>query len=156
MPKKTSKPFTKRVLKRYAEMLLRHIHQCGGRDRYVSVEEIEDALGLEAWLVLRLCRTHLRADVHVARRAPVRLADSGDFQSTLEREWMRCLVAEPHVRIRPCAVRLTEKELLRPKKRPRRSKRKSRKQRSIAVRLLWPGGLPFRKISGIVGAWLTN
>lgn len=118
MPKKDSTRLSKRVRKRYAELLLRRIHQCGGRDRYVSVEELEDALGLEAELILRLCRTRLRGEVHVAERPPARLMEAEEFQTPVEQAWLRCLFTEPHVRIRPRATRLTEDELVGPKRRP--------------------------------------
>jgi len=118
----------KRVRRRYADLLLRCIHQCGGRDRYVAVEELEDALGLEPELILKLCRTRLRGEVHVAQRPPARLEAAASFSCPLEREWARFFFAEPHVRVRPPATRRTEEELLHERRgrRRRKSKRKAR------------------------------
>ncbi|MDH3592998.1 MAG: hypothetical protein OER88_14020 [Planctomycetota bacterium] len=108
--------FPKRVLKRYAEVLLRHIYQCGGDRRFVAVADIEEALGLERALIVRLCRTRLRGEVCVAWRLAADIENSYDL-SALERHLLRCCYTEPHVRIRARAVRLTEGELVRPRKR---------------------------------------
>jgi len=111
--------FPKRALARYAEILLRHVYQSGGRERYVPLTEIEDALGLEPELILRLCRTRLRGEVHVADRLPAELAESTEYRTPLEREWLQAVYSRPHVRIRPGPVRLTEEELLRGRKKRR-------------------------------------
>jgi hypothetical protein len=113
-------PFPNRTLKRYAELVLRHIHQSGGRARYVAVDAIEDALGLEEALILELCRTRLRGEVHLAQRLPADLEESVDCRTPVEREVMRLCFSRPHVRIRPAAVRLTAEELLRKGRRRRK------------------------------------
>jgi len=115
-PEESSR-FPKRVRKRYAEILLREIHQRGGRERYVPVAELEETLGLEEALILELCRTRLLGEVQIADRLPADVEDSAECRTALEREWLRCLYSRPHVRIRPAAVRLTEEELLRGRKR---------------------------------------
>ena len=112
MTDEENKRFPERVLKRYADLILHHIYQCGGRNRYVPLMEIEDALGLEQPLVLDICRTHLLGEVHVAERPPAELEESEEFCTAVDRELMRELFARPHIRIRPEAVRLTEAELL--------------------------------------------
>ena len=117
-----NKRFPKSALKRYAEMVLRHVYQSGGRERYVPVSEIEDAIGLEEELIITLCRTRLMGEVHVADRAPVELLESAEYESALEQEIIRECFARPHVRIRPESVRLTSKELL-----PTKKKRKKRR-----------------------------
>lgn len=123
--------FPKSALKRYAEILLRHVYQCGGRERYVSVAEIEDALGLEEEIILRLCRTRLLGEVHVAHRLPAELEESVECATPSERQWLRCIFSQPHVRIRHASVRLTEDELVKdPEKRKRRKKKRKKKRRS--------------------------
>ena len=127
MSSSKSRRFPKSVLERYAEILLRHVYQSGGRKRYVAVTEIEDALGLEPELILRLCRTHLLGEIHVAERLPAELEESIECRTPLEREWINAFYSLPHLRIRPGAIRLTEKELLKGGKRRRKEKkRKSR------------------------------
>lgn len=113
----------RRVLKRYADLVLRQIHQAGGRSRYVAVTEIEDALGLEQELVLELCRTRLRGEVHVAERPSAELEEGTEFHTALERVLIRACFAEPHVRIRPAASRLTEGELLAEARKKKQRKR---------------------------------
>ncbi|MHC4954661.1 MAG: hypothetical protein ACYTGZ_12315 [Planctomycetota bacterium] len=124
MSSQESTRFPERVLKRYAELILRHVYQSGGRERYVRVAEIEDSLGLEQDLILTLCRTRLLGEVHVADRPPSELENDVDYCSPIERQLVRDLFSEPHVRIRPAAVRLTEGELL-----FRRKKRRKRRQK---------------------------
>ena len=121
--------FPKSVLNRYSEILLRHVYQSGGRERYVPVVEIEDALGLEEELILDLCRTRLRGEVHVADRPPAELEASVDFQTPLDRHWLRLCFSQPHVRIRPDCVRLTQKELLQDDKRKKRRRRDRHKKK---------------------------
>ena len=48
------------------------------------------------------------------------------FRSALEKQWIRMCFTEPHVRVRPAAVRLTEAELVRGRPRERKRKRKRR------------------------------
>ena len=122
--------FPKRVLKRYAEILLRHVYQCGGRDRYVSVEDIADTLGLEEELILQLCRTQLLGEIHVADRIPAELQESVEFRTPLERQCARLYFSEPHVRIRPACVRLTQEELLSDRKKRSAKKKRRRKNQS--------------------------
>jgi len=124
--------FPKRALERYAELLLRHVYQSGGRDRYVPVAEIEDALGLEEHLILEICRTRLLGEVHVSCRLHAEIEESMDTRTPVERRWMTLCFAEPHVRIRPGAVRLTEAELLRlgKKKDGRKKDRKAGRRKS--------------------------
>ena len=119
--------FPKSALKRYAEIILRHIYQCGGRERYVPVAEIEDVLGLEQELILELCRTRLLGEVHVADRPLAELEEGAAYESALERHLIRDCFSQPHVRIRPGCVRLTEKELLRTGKKKKTRRRKKRR-----------------------------
>jgi len=125
MPTYKHTRFPKSALDRYAEVLLRHVYQAGGRDRYVPVTALEDSLGLESALILRLCRTRLLGELHVADRAPADLEDDTAYRSAIEKQIIREYFARPHVRIRPEAVRLTEDELIR--KRRKRKKKKKRK-----------------------------
>ena len=125
MSTQESERFPESALKRYAELLLRHVYQQGGRDRYVCVAVIEDALGLEAELILQLVRTRLRGEVQVAERLPAEIEDSIECHTPVERQWMRDFYSEPHLRIRPEPVRLTEEELLERKRGPKK-KRKNR------------------------------
>ena len=118
--------FPKSALKRYAEIILRHIYQCGGRERYVPVAEIEDVLGLEQELILELCRTRLLGEVHVADRPLAELEEGAAYESALERHLIRDCFSQPHVRIRPGCVRLTEKELLQDGKKRKKRRRKKR------------------------------
>ncbi len=120
--------FPKSARKRFAEILLRHVYQCGGRERYVPVVEIEDALGLEPWLILDLARRHLGGEIHVAYRVPAELAESTEFRTALERQWIRDSFSRPHVRIRPECVRLTEEELLEGPTNRRRKRKKQKKR----------------------------
>ena len=122
MPVPEPSRFPKRVLKRYAELLLRYVYQHGGRERYVPIAEIEEALGLETDLLLEICRTRLLGEIHVMDRLPEELEESFEARTAIERHWLRLCYAAPHVRIRPEAVRLTEAELL-----PLRKKRKARR-----------------------------
>lgn len=122
------KRFPKKALDRYAEILLRHVYQCGGRERYVPIAAIEDALGLEQELILNLCRTRLLGEVHVADRLHEELEDSVDCRTPFERRLMRLCFSEPHVRIRPGAVRLTEAELLKVERKRRKRKRIPREE----------------------------
>ena len=119
--------FPKSALKRYAEIILRHIYQCGGRERYVPVAEIEDVLGLEQELILELCRTRLVGEVYVADRPLAELEEGAAYESALERHLIRDCFSQPHVRIRPGCVRLTEQELLRAGKKRTKRRRKSRR-----------------------------
>ncbi len=121
--------FPKSALKRYTEIILRHIYKCGGRERYVPVTDIEDALGLEQELILELCRTRLLGEVHVADRPLAELEEGAAYESALERHLIRDCFSQPHVRIRPGCVRLTEKELLQDQKRKRRKRRRRKSQR---------------------------
>ncbi|MEM8885005.1 MAG: hypothetical protein AAGD14_13115 [Planctomycetota bacterium] len=123
---KQLKRFPRGALKRYAEVLLRQIHQCGGRERYVPLTELEDELGLEPWLILHLCRTKLVGEVHVAYRTPVALDESLAMEGAAEREIIRLCFRWAHVRIRHEAVRWTEDELLQP---PRESKKKQKQKK---------------------------
>jgi hypothetical protein len=116
--------FPKRVLERYADLLLHHVYQSGGRKRYVPIAEIEDALGLEPDLILDICRTRLLGEIQVADRLREELEESAEARTAVERHCLRVFLAEPHVRIRPGAVRLTEDELLRLRKKQGRKKRK--------------------------------
>lgn len=119
--------FPKRVLERYADLLLRFVYQNGGRERYVPIAEIEDALGLETELILDICKTRLLGEIHVTDRLRAELEDSAEARTEIERHCLRIFLAEPHVRIRPGAVRLSEDELLRLKERRGTRKRKSRR-----------------------------
>ena len=112
--------FPRSALRRYTELLLRRIYQFGGRERYVRVADLEDALGLEEELILHLCRTRLLGEVHVADRVPAELADAMEYSSPLERHCVGACFSEAHVRIRPGAVRLTAKELLRKRRKKNR------------------------------------
>ena len=118
MKAKKNKRIPKRALDRYAELLLRHLYQHGGRERYVPVTELEDALGIEPWRILALCRNRLLGEVHVSWRLPEEVERSTDCWSPAEKLVMRSWFPQPHIRIRPDAVRLTEDELVRarPKK----------------------------------------
>jgi len=127
MRSQESTRFPKKVLERYAELLLRHVYQCGGRERYVPLAAIEDALGLEAALILTLCRTRLLGEVHVADRLHAEIEESGEFRTPVERHLLRMWMAVPHVRIRPELVRLTPEELIRAGKKHARAKKKRRK-----------------------------
>jgi hypothetical protein len=124
MPVHEPSRFPKRVLERYADLLLHHVYQHGGRKRYVPIAEIEDALGLEAELILDICRTRLLGEIHVTDRLRAELEDCAEARTAIERHWLRICLAEPHVRIRPAAVRLTEQELLRLRKKQDKRKRK--------------------------------
>ncbi len=117
--------FPKSALKRYTEIILRHIYKCGGRERYVPVTDIEDALGLEQELILELCRTRLVGEVYVADRPHAELEESFEL-STLERHLIRDCLTQPHVRIRPGCARLTEQELLKAGKKRKKRRRKKR------------------------------
>jgi hypothetical protein len=122
--------FPKEALARYAEIVLRHVYQSGGRDRFVPVREIEDAVGLEEDLVLELCRTRLLGEIQVADRLPAELEDDDGCRTPLELERLRLWFERPHVRIRPEPVRLTEDELLRGgKEREKRKKKRKKKRR---------------------------
>ena len=116
----SSSRFPKGVLKRYTELLLHHIHLSGGRERFVPVAEIEDTLGLEPELILQLCRTRLLGEVQVADRLPAELEEGTEFHAAFERQAFRLWFCQPHVRIRPRCVRLTEEELVRKPKRRRK------------------------------------
>jgi hypothetical protein len=116
--------FPGKIQKRYAELLLRFVYQRGGRERYVPISEIEDALGLEqAWIVW-LCRTRLLGEVFVTNRLPADLEESLECRTPVECEYLRLFYSRPHVRVRSSALRLTEEELLSGRK--KRSKKKSR------------------------------
>jgi len=119
-----SRHFPERALERYAEILLRHVYRCGGRERYVPVAAIEDALGLEEDLILALCRTRLLGEVHVADRLLAELEESAEGRTPVERHWMRICLSQPHVRIRPGAVRLTPEELMQCGRKRKPGKRK--------------------------------
>ena len=121
--------FPESALKRYAEIILRHVHQSGGRERYVPVAEIEDALGLEGDLILELCRTRLLGEIHVSCRPHAELEQSVEYRSPLERQWIRDCFSQPHVRIRPGRVRLTECELLKDRRKRKKRKDKQRRRR---------------------------
>ncbi len=124
MPFPESKRFPERALERYAEILLRHVYRSGGRERYVPVAAIEDALGLEQELILSLCRTRLLGEIHVADRLPAELEECVEARMPVERHWMKLCLSEPHVRIRPGAVRLTAEELM------ERGQRRARKRKA--------------------------
>ena len=119
--------FPKSAIKRYTEIILRHIYQCGGRERYVPVADLEDALGLEQELILELCRKQLVGEVYVADRPLAELEQSAAFESAFERHLIRDCFCQPHVRIRPGCARLTEQELLRAGKKRTKRRRKSRR-----------------------------
>ena len=119
--------FPKRVLERYADLLLRYVYQHGGRERYVPIAEVEDALGLETELILDLCKTRLIGEIHVTDRLRAELEDCAEARTAIERHVLRVCLAEPHIRIRPGAVRLTEDELLRLRATRATKKRKSRR-----------------------------
>jgi hypothetical protein len=130
MTDEKDKRFPERVLKRYADLVLHHIYQCGGRQRYVPLVEIEDALGLEQPLILHICGTHLLGEVHVAERPPAELEESEEYCSPVDRELMREMFARPHIRIRPDAVRLTQAELISSNKRCRAAKKMKGRRRN--------------------------
>ncbi|MHC4959220.1 MAG: hypothetical protein ACYTGN_12700 [Planctomycetota bacterium] len=121
------KRLPKGARQRYAQVLLRYVYQHGGRERYIPLEEIENALGLEQWMAFRLCRKHLRGEVHIAHRPPADLEEGEGYRSALERQLIRDCFAKPHVRIRSDAVRFTEEELLRTRKRRKKDRKKKRK-----------------------------
>lgn len=123
MPVHEPTRFPKRVLERYADLLLRFVYQNGGRERYVPIGEIEDALGLEQELILDICKTRLLGEIHVTVRLREELEDSAEARTAIERHWLKLWLAEPHIRIRPGAVRLTEDELLRLRKKRTGKKR---------------------------------
>jgi len=104
--------FPKRAQERFADVVLRQVYQSGGRDRYVPMRELEDALGLEPWRIIELCRTRLRGELHVSWRLPAEVEESVDCFSPVERLVLRACFPQPHVRVRSDAVRLTEEELL--------------------------------------------
>ena len=108
----TSRHFPKHARQRFAELLLRQIYELGGRHRYISVAELEDSLGLEPDLILQLCSTRLLGEIQISERLLTDVDDSCALNSPMERLWLRQCYAEPHVRIRPAAVRMTEEELL--------------------------------------------
>ena len=125
------KRFPKRALKRYAELILRYVYQSGGRDRYVPVAEIEHELGLEPDIILQLCSVRLPGEIQIAYRPPIELEEHSEFQSPLEREWIRDRFACAHLRIRPEVVRLAADELVPdPKRRKKKNKNKRRKSRA--------------------------
>ena len=132
MSTRNFKRFPRSVLSRYAELILRHVYQAGGRDRYISVLEIEDALGIEAELILELCRTRLYGELYVADRLPAELVEDTEFRTALVREWMWCVYSREHVRVRSPAVRLTEGELVVGLPGKRRKKKKRNVSRSDA------------------------
>jgi hypothetical protein len=108
----TSRHFPKHARQRFAELLLRQIYELGGQHRYIPVAELEDELGLEPELILQLCGTRLLGEIQVSDRLTADVDDSCALNSPMERLWLRQCYSEPHVRIRPAAVRLTEDELL--------------------------------------------
>ncbi|MHC4933011.1 MAG: hypothetical protein ACYTGV_12550 [Planctomycetota bacterium] len=118
--------FPKSALKRYADLILRHVYQNGGRERYVSVQEMEDTLGLEQELILDLCRTRLLGEVQIADRLPDELEDGVECRTPIERQLVRDWFSQPHVRIRPAQVRLTADELLRERKKRKKSRRRGK------------------------------
>jgi hypothetical protein len=129
MSSQKSTRFPKSALKRYAEIILRHVYQSGGRERYIPVLEMEDTLGLEQELILELCRTRLLGEIQIADRLPDELESGIECQTPFERELARDWFSRPHVRIRPALVRLTADELLR-EGRKRKGSRKRGKSRS--------------------------
>jgi len=112
------------ALKRHAEIVLREIHQRGGRSRFVPVAVLEEALGLEQDLILHFCRTKLLGEVLAADRLTEELEKSLGLHSPLERQWIRDCFSLPHVRIRPPVVRLTESGLLKKRKRSKGRRKK--------------------------------
>jgi hypothetical protein len=126
MTSKENPRFPKSALNRYSELLLRHVYQTGGRERYVPVKEIEDALGLEFELIEELCRTRLLGEIQMNWRLPAELEESVEAHTPLEREWLRDHFSRLHLRIRPEPVRMTEEELLDACAKRKKKQRKSR------------------------------
>lgn len=128
MSSEKSTRLPKSALKRYAEIILRQVYQAGGRERYVPVAELEDELGIEQWRILELCRDRLIGELHVSWRLPTEVEQSGECWGPAERLLWRSCFAQPHVRVRPDHVRLTEGELLRDgSKRKKKKKRKKKR-----------------------------
>ncbi|MHC4850337.1 MAG: hypothetical protein ACYTEG_18085, partial [Planctomycetota bacterium] len=65
---KEQKRFPVSARKRFADLVLRHVYQSGGRDRFVPLLEIEEDLGLEPELILELCRSRLLGEIQIAER----------------------------------------------------------------------------------------
>lgn len=126
MTSKEHKRFPVSARKRFAELVLRHVYQSGGRDRFVPLLEIEEELGLEPHLILQLCRTRLLSEIQIAWRLPAELEENVDFQTPVERELIRNYFARPHLRVRPDLVRLTADELAPHPKKKNKKRRKSR------------------------------
>ena len=118
--------FPKSVRKRYSELLLRHVYQCGGRERYIPVKEIEEELGLEFLVIVELCQKHLVGEIQLTWRVPAEVAESVEGWTPLERQWIRDSFSRMHLRIRPEPVRLTEEELLDADARRKRKRKKKR------------------------------
>ena len=125
------KRFPKRVLKRYADLILRFVYQSGGRDRYILLDEVEHELGLEPHLILELCRTWLLGEIQIANRAPVEVEEHAEFRTPVERQIIRDWFERPHLRIRPEVVRLTAEELV-PESKRRAKKNKNKRSKSRA------------------------
>jgi ATP sulfurylase len=125
------KRFPKRVLKRYADLILRFVYQSGGRDRYVLLDEVEHELGLEPHVILELCRTRLLGEIQISNRVPVAIEEHAEFRTPVERQLIWDWFERPHLRIRPEVVRLTADELVRvPKRRAKQKKKKRSKSRA--------------------------
>lgn len=129
MSPKENKRFRGRVLERFADLILRHVYQSGGRERYVPVREIEDELGLEPHLILQLCRSRLLGEIQVAWRAPAELEESVEYQTPVERQIVRDCFSRPHLRVRPELVRLTPEELVKKTKKQRKKEKKNKRKR---------------------------
>jgi len=126
MTSNEQKRFPVSARKRFADLVLRHVYQCGGRDRFVPLLAIEEELGLEPELILELCRTRLLGEIQIAERLPVELEESIELQTPIERELVRSYFAQTHLRVRPDVVRLTADELARRPKKKHKKRRKSR------------------------------
>ena len=107
------------VLARYAEILLRAVHQLGGRDRFVPFRELEVEVGLEPEILYVLITEHLFAELQFAVRPVADVEAALEHVNPIDAEEMRERFAEPHVRVRPGPIRRTEDELA-PARRRRR------------------------------------
>ena len=105
------KRFPKGARRRYADLILRHAYNHGGRDRYIPIREVEDALGLEFHVVWDLCEKKLTGEIQLAWRLNKEIEEHYEVTSPVERALLRRHAGEWHIRIRPDVTRWSEDEL---------------------------------------------
>ena len=105
------KRIPKGARRRYAQLILRHAYNAGGRDRYIPIREVEHVLGLEFEIIYDICERKLLSEVQLSWRLSDEIADSYEVSSPLERALLRRHIGEWHLRIRPAAVRWADDEL---------------------------------------------